>query len=100
MAYEHDPITGRSTAERQDFIRTKGSSGAAPWLLAAAVVAALVALLWFFGGTADQTPATAPGVAPTTGSEVAPMGTAPAIGDGTAPATGGEIAPAPAAPLD
>lgn len=99
MAYEYDPITGRNTAERKDFVRT-GRSGGAPWLLAAAIVAALVALLWIFGGTADQTPAVAPA------GDVAPMGTAPGMEGGTAPAIdggtapGGATAPAPAAPVE
>ena len=97
MAYEYDPITGRNTAERLDYNRSKGGSAATPWLVAAGIVAALVVLLWIFGGGADQTPALAPG------GEVAPMGTAPA--DGTAPATGGALAPAqpdaaPVAPVD
>lgn len=104
MAYEYDPITGRNTVEPNDPARVKGSSSATPWLLAAAVVAALVLLLWIFGGTG--TDGTAPVGAPA-GGEVAPMGTAPAVGGDTAPATGGELAPAqpdaapaPAAPLD
>lgn len=107
MAYEYDPITGRNMPDRNDPARVRASSSATPWLLAAAVVAALVALLWIFGGTGNETQGTAPAGAPATGGEVAPMGTAPAIGGDAAPATGGELAPAqpdaapaPAAPVD
>lgn len=105
MAYEHDPITGRTTAERHDTVRPTGSRSPTPWLVAAAVVVALIALLWIFGGTGQQTPATTG--APATTGEVAPTGTAPAGGadpaTGTAPATGGGVAPAepaPAAPVN
>lgn len=102
MAYEHDPVTGRNMADRQDRIHVENKNrSSTPWILAAAVVAALVLLLWFFGGTGTQQPVNQPGAAPTTGGEVAPMGAAPGA-DGTAPAVDGGTAPggatAPAAP--
>ncbi len=104
MAYEYDPFTGRNAPGPENKVRPAGKS--TPWLLLAGVVVAILALLFIFGGTGDQTPATTG--APATGGEVAPMGTAPATaGTGTAPATGGELAPAqpdaapaPAAPID
>jgi len=105
MAYEYDPITGRNMAERNDHLRAKGSSTATPWLLAAAAVVAIIALLWIFGsgGSETQTP---PAFGTIPNDEVAPMGTAPAV-DGASPEAGGALAPAqpdaapaPAAPLD
>ncbi|MCC5969652.1 MAG: hypothetical protein JJU15_06855 [Pararhodobacter sp.] len=94
MAYEHDPITGRSISERPV---GAGRSGSAPWLILAGVVLAVLVLLFAFGGGRDQTAPTTG--APAGGGEVAPMGTAPATGTETAPAAPAGDA-APVAPVD
>ena|SRR5690554_4414141 len=104
MAYEHDTITGRSAAEREARIHTEirtDRSAATPWIVAAAVIVALVALIWIFGGTANQQPVNAGGGAPVTSGEVAPPGATPGTvppAPEAAPAT--DPALAPVAPLD
>ena len=104
MAYEHDTITGRGAPEREARMHTEirtDRSAATPWIVAAAVIVALVALIWMFGGTANKQPVNAGGGAPATSGEVAPQGATPGAvppAAETAPAT--DPAPAPVAPLD
>lgn len=91
MAYENEHLNDR---QRHDAYRRYEESGYAPWLVLAAVVVGLVALIWMFGGT----PANDPGLAPRIDSsvpapQVTPEPAAPVI-------PGAETAPAPVLPVD